>query len=149
VKVVIDNNVIIDALKPRQPFEAEAQEILRLASVRAIDGFVSANSLTDIFYVLRKEHGADKGKTMIHMLVKILDIIGIAPADCVAALTKPMNDFEDALVDVCADNINADYIVSRDEKFIKANTAIEVITPQQLLKVISLKNHIAANTLVY
>lgn len=53
MRVVIDNNVIIDALKPNPQFEAAAQQILRLASLKSIDGFVSANSLTDIFYVLR------------------------------------------------------------------------------------------------
>jgi predicted nucleic acid-binding protein len=130
--VVVDNNVVVDALKPNPQFEIDAQEILRLASVKAIDGFVSANSLTDIFYVLRKEHGADKTKVMIQKLLLILDIIGIESADCVIALEKPMNDFEDALVDVCAGKVDADCIVSRDERFIKAGTSIEVITPKQL-----------------
>lgn len=86
MKVVIDNNVIIDALKPNPQFESGAQQILRLASVKAIDGFVSANSLTDIFYVLRKEHGADKAKIMVQKLLLILDIIGIDTTDCIDAL---------------------------------------------------------------
>jgi predicted nucleic acid-binding protein len=97
---------------------------------------VSANSLTDIFYVLRKKHGAVKGKSIIKMLLKMLDIIGITSGDCVAALEKPINDFEDALVDVCAKNSSADYIVSRDETFINAVTEIEVITPGQLLDIL-------------
>jgi len=133
MRVVMDNSVVVDALKPDPQFEADAQEILRLASVKVIDGFVSANSLTDIFYILRKEHGADKAKLMIRKLLLVLDNIGIDPADCVAALEKPMSDFEDALVDVCARKVNADYIVSRDERFIKAETETEVVAPRQLL----------------
>jgi len=132
--VVVDSNVIIDALKPNPGFMADAQKILRLASVKTIDGFVGANSLTDIFYVLRKEHGADKAKVMIQKLLLILDIIGIEPADCVFSLEKPMSDFEDALIDVCAKKIGADCIVSRDEKFIKAGTEVEVITPKRLIE---------------
>jgi len=133
MRIVIDNNVIIDALKPNPGFEADAQEILRLASAKAIDGFVSANSLTDIFYVIRKDRGADTAKMMIQKLVLMLDIIGIEPADCLAALEKPMNDFEDAVVDVCAQKVSADSIVSRDEQFIKAETSVKVVTPRQLL----------------
>jgi predicted nucleic acid-binding protein len=133
MKVVIDNNVLIDALKPNAQFEVEAQEILRLASTKEIDGFASANSLTDIFYVLRKEHGAEKAKLMIKKLLLILDIIGVACEDCVIALENPMNDFEDALVDVCAQKIGADYVVSRDETFINAVTEVEAIKPAQLL----------------
>jgi predicted nucleic acid-binding protein len=132
MRVVIDNNIVVDALKPNPKFAADAQEILRLASAKAIDGFVSANSLTDIFYVLRKEHGADKAKVMLQKLLLMLDIVGIEPTDCVAALAKPLHDLEDALVDVCARKIGADCVVSRDEAFIKAVTEVEVIKPDQL-----------------
>lgn len=134
MKVVVDNNVIIDALKPNPQFEVNAQQILRLASIKKIDGFVSANSLTDIFYVLRKAHGADKAKAMVQKLLLILDIIGIDPADCADALSLPMNDFEDAIFAVCAQKIGADCIVSRDEGFIKSETAVNVITSEQLLE---------------
>ena len=64
--------VVIDALKPNPLFESDAQEILRLASEKAMNGFVGANSLTDIFYVLRKEHGADKAKMMIYSVRLIM-----------------------------------------------------------------------------
>ena len=133
MRVVVDNNVIIDALIPNAQFEAEAQEILRLASVKEIDGFVSANSLSDIFYVLRKIHGFEKAKAMIKKLFFMLDIIGIDSNNCMDALELPMSDFEDALVAVCATKINADYIVSRDDKFINAETEIKIITPTQML----------------
>ncbi len=139
MKVVIDNNVIIDALKPNPQFEAAAQEILRLASVKKIDGFVRANSLTDIFYVLRKAHGIDKAKIMLQKLTLILNIIGIDPEDCINALSLPMNDFEDAIIAVCAEKIGADFIVSRDEGFIKSESSVKVVTSEQLLKEIGIK----------
>jgi predicted nucleic acid-binding protein len=55
MRVVVDNNIAIDALYPNGEFAEKAQKILQLASAKKIDGFVSANNLTDIFYVLRKE----------------------------------------------------------------------------------------------
>lgn len=137
MKVVIDNNVIIDVLKPNPQFEVVAQQIMQLASVKAIDGFVGANSLTDIFYVLRKEHGAGKAKTMVQKLLLVVDIIGIDPTDCIDALSLPMNDFEDAMVAVCAKKINADFIVTRDEKFIKTETAVKAVMPERLFKEIN------------
>lgn len=133
MRVVVDNNVIIDALKPNPQFEAEAQRILQLASVKEIDGFVNANSLTDIFYVLRKAHGADKAKAMLRKLLLLLDVIGLDPDDCMNALEFPMSDFEDAVVAVCAEKVKADFIVTRDENFIKANTTVKAVTPKQLL----------------
>lgn len=134
MRVLVDNNIIIDALNPNLSFAENAQEILRLSSEKAIDGFVSANSLTDIFYVLRKEHGAEKAKNMLKKLILILDIIGIEPADCINALSLAMNDFEDALVLVCAEKIKADFIVTRDEKFIREETAVPTVTPSQFIE---------------
>jgi predicted nucleic acid-binding protein len=133
--VVIDNNIIVDAFMPNVDFEKQAKDILGLAAGKKIDGFIAANSITDIFYVLRKKHGNEKTKGFLLRLTRFLDIIGVEPVDSIAALNNPMSDLEDALVDVCAKKIKADYIVSRDEKFVKAQTEVKVITPNQLLSV--------------
>jgi len=133
MRIVLDNNVVIDALSPNAEFEANAKEILQFASVRKVEGFVGANSLTDIFYVLRKRHGADKAKAIIRKLLLILDIIAIEPGDCIAALDKPMSDFEDALVDVCARKAQADYIITRDAAFLKCATDVKTIAPADWL----------------
>ncbi len=134
MKVVVDNNVIISALKPDLQFEIESQRILQLASEKKIDGYVSANSLTDIFYVLRKVHGGEKAKVMLQKLTLILDIIGIEATDCIDALNLPMKDFEDAVVAVCAKKIKADFIVTRDENFIRSSEIVKAVTPEQLLE---------------
>jgi predicted nucleic acid-binding protein len=133
-KAIIDNNVIIDALKPNPDFEADARGILKLAADRKINGFVSVNSLTDIFYVLRKRHGIDKAKAMIKRLLLFLDVISVCGEDCETAVDYPMNDFEDALILVCAEKINADCIITRDDAFLKASSPVSVISPVDFLR---------------
>jgi len=44
-----------------------------------------------------------------------------------------MPDYEDALVAVCADRINADYIVTRNIKDFK-NSSVKAITPKDFLQ---------------
>lgn len=138
MKVVIDNNVVIDALKPRQPFDTEAKDVFRAFGKEQFEPYVTVNSLTDIFYVLR--HGNDvhakKAKAVIANLVSVVNVIPLTESDCSDALELPMDDFGDAVVTVCAKKIDADYIVSRDEKFINADTKVQVITPKQLLSVL-------------
>jgi predicted nucleic acid-binding protein len=136
MKVVIDNNVVIDALKPRQPFDTEAKAVFRAFGEEKFEPYVTANSLTDIFYVLRRgnEANAAKAKAVVANLVSVVNVIPLTETDCSDALELPMNDFEDAVVAVCAKKVGADCIVTRDEKFVKAVTAVEVITPQQLLQ---------------
>jgi len=50
MKVVIDNNVAIDTLKPRQPFDIEAKTVFRLFGEEKFAPYITANSLTDIFF---------------------------------------------------------------------------------------------------
>lgn len=54
MRVVLDTNVIIDAVASRQPFCEEAKEILLMVSEEKISGYVTANSIKDIFYVIRR-----------------------------------------------------------------------------------------------
>lgn len=74
---------------------------------------------------------------MLQKLLLILDIIGLDPADCTDALSIPINDFEDAIIAVCARTISADCIVVCDERFINAGTEVKVITPTQLVEKLS------------
>jgi predicted nucleic acid-binding protein len=135
LKVVIDNNVAIDALKPRQPFDTEAKAVFRAIGDEKIEPYITANSLTDIFYVLRRGDGAnaEKAKAAVAKLISVVNVIPLTGSDCSNALELPMNDFEDAVTAVCAKKAGAECIVSRDEKFIKAGSAVEVITPAQLI----------------
>jgi predicted nucleic acid-binding protein len=138
MKVVIDNNVVIDALKPRQPFDTEAKEVFRAFGKEQFEPYVTANSLTDIFYVLRRGEiaNAKKAKAVIANLMSVVNVIPLTEADCGDALELPMNDFEDAIVSVCAKKVNADYIVSRDEEFINSESEVPLITPSQLLSLL-------------
>jgi predicted nucleic acid-binding protein len=92
--------------------------------------------LTDIFYVLRRGNDANaaKAKSVVANLMSVANVISLTETDCADALDLPMNDFEDAVTVVCAEKIGADCIVSRDEKFILAKTAVEVISPAELIE---------------
>ena len=54
MKIMCDTNVIIDVLLEREAFVEDSYKILKLCEEHKIDGFVSASSVTDIFYLVRK-----------------------------------------------------------------------------------------------
>jgi len=134
VKIVVDNNVVIDALRPNPEFEADAKRIFQYIWQCKITAYICASSLTDIFYVLQKVQGAEKTKGSIANLITAMNVIPLTETDCTDALALPMNDFEDAVIAVCAQKAKVDCIVSRDEKFIKTDTPVKVITPRQLIE---------------
>ena len=55
MKIMCDTNVIIDVLLEREPFIEDSYKILKLFEERKLDGFVSASSVTDIYYLVRKK----------------------------------------------------------------------------------------------
>ena len=55
MRILIDTCIIIDALQNREPFNKNAQEIFLLAANRKFDGFITAKSVTDIYYLTKQQ----------------------------------------------------------------------------------------------
>lgn len=54
--------------------------------------------------------------------------------DCEKALELPMGDFEDALVVVCAEKANLNYIVTNDKGFLSSlDLSVSTISPADFL----------------
>jgi len=132
--IVFDNNVVLDALLERKPFYDDAAQLLT-ACVSEHTGCLTANSLTDIFYVLSKFIGVTEAKRAIKKLTELFDIIAVTGTDCINALEFPMDDFEDALLVTCAKMAGAEYIISRDIAFTRAVSPVRVITPSDFLRI--------------
>ena len=133
MKIFVDNNVVIDALLQRSPFNEAAERIL-IACADAHRGYLSVNSLTDIFYVLRKNMNAAAAKVAVQKLMELLEIVAVNDEDCLYALSLPIDDFEDALIVICGMNAGVDCIVTRDEEFLKIESIVPVIPPDELLR---------------
>jgi predicted nucleic acid-binding protein len=133
VKVLLDTNVIMDALQERQPFDADAKEILRRGQGKEIDILFTANAATDIFYLYSKARGIGSARSAIGFLLTTYGVVGITQSDCISALKLPIEDFEDALVAECAKKAGVDYIVTRDGKFQDGTSPVSAISPDTLL----------------
>lgn len=132
MKILIDTNVILDHLTSRKPFDRDAADIFKLCETQQIKGYISALSVPNIVYILRKELAAVKIKKIIQILSLIFTIKELTTADLIAAADMNFKDYEDALQSVAAAKIKADYIVTRNIKdFI--NSPVPAITPTEFL----------------
>ena len=75
--VLIDTNVVLDLLLNRQPYYESATIIFSLTKRKLIKSYVSASSITDIFYIAQKEQGKVTAK---EALKRILNPLGNPPA---------------------------------------------------------------------
>jgi len=137
--VLLDTNVVMDALQERQPFDAQAKEILLHAQSAEFTCYFTANTLTDIFYLYRKAHDLKSARHVLKFLLATYKIVSVTNEDCINAMSIPIEDFEDALVSVCAKKADADYIISRDDKFLRENSPVNVIEPKDFLEVFTAK----------
>jgi predicted nucleic acid-binding protein len=136
MRVLVDNNIILDALLPNKQFETIAKSVNGLITERDIPAYICANSLTDIFYFLKKAHNVESAKKDIAGLIESYEIISLTADDCATAISLEMNDFEDAIITVCARKMNVDYIISRDKDFISTDSIVKVISPTEFLNMI-------------
>ena|SRR5690554_6166779 len=133
MKIIIDNNVVLDVFQNRKPFVTSSSRVLRLVETKQIKGYITANSITDIYYVLNR-FLKDKQKlySSIEILLKLIDIVDISGKDIKNAFHPGIIDFEDELISVCAKRENIDYIVTRNTKdFLKSS--VPAITPEDFI----------------
>lgn len=140
MKILVDTNVIIDALTSREPFREDAEQIFMFAANRIEDMYITASSATDIYYLVRKYlHSTKQAKSVMSKLYELFYILDVTSSECKEALLSDMNDYEDAVISCCAVHNHIDYIVTRNIKDYE-RSKVHAILPEQLLKMISQDN---------
>ncbi len=135
IRIFIDTNIILDVLLEREPFFKGSGEIWRLVEEKEIAGFVSLNSLTDIFYISRKYIGSEKARSLVGKLLYVFDSVPLTKAIMKQALSLDIKDLEDAIQVVSAKKAFADYVISRDIKGFSSDIGIKAATPEGFLEI--------------
>lgn len=117
MKILVDTNVVIDALTSREPWNESAEKIFLLGANHIVDLYITASSATDIYYLIRKHlHNVQTAKQVMGKLYSLISILEVTGNDCVEALASQIKDYEDAVVERVAFRKEMDYIVTRNIK---------------------------------
>lgn len=136
MKLMIDTNVILDVFIKRQPFYESSRKILEKCESKTVQGFVTASTVTDIFYLVRKAtHSTETAYKCLGALFDIVKILPVTNDNVISAYTVKAHDFEDCLLAVCAKSNGCAYIVTRNEKDFE-DFDIPVISPDEVLNLI-------------
>ena len=132
--VLVDTNIIIDALANREPYADNAKKILEKCAAREVTGILAAHSIPNMFYIFRKNFSQDERRFLLKNLCNIFKISDLNAKKILAALeNEKCVDFEDCLQEECAVESMADYIVTRNPADF-ANSRVKVILPEEFLK---------------
>ena len=134
MKILFDNNILIDLLAKRSPFVMDAEKLISAIGEGEIDGDITANTITNVYYVLRKYMPNMEVRNSLSKLIKVFHIVPVTGDDCKEAIYTSNPDLEDGLLEVCARKSEINYIVTRDMEFIELCSI--AITPTNLLQIL-------------
>jgi predicted nucleic acid-binding protein len=113
-RVFVDTDVILDVALARKPFVLASKTVLSLLENYISMGFTSANSIGNLYYILRKAGGEQKSRQFLTGLLEYITVIPVQHADALEALSSAFSDFEDALQNAAANNNQCECIVTRN-----------------------------------
>ena len=131
--LMIDTNIVLDVLCKRNGFYEDSLTIFKLCETKKVEGHISALSIANIVYILRKELDFNDVKQTLSLLNSIFVIDDLKQTDLLEAANREYVDFEDSLQVVNGERIKANYLITRNVKHF-INTKIPVLTPSSFLK---------------
>ena len=134
MKILIDTNIILDLIQSREPFSENASKIINSCIKKENEGYISAHSLSDIFFILRKDKTVEERKALILNLCSFFIVI---PEDknfyTAVCQNNNWNDLEEGFQMKCTDFEKLDYIVTRDAGKGFNNSPVKVISAEDFL----------------
>lgn len=115
MRALVDTCIVIDAFQSRQPFCEEAQEIFFAVANKQFSGFITAKSVTDIYYLTHRHTHSDKEtRVVLSKLFTLFDLLDTTGIDCRRAVSSNISDYEDAVMVESALRGGMDCIVTRN-----------------------------------
>ena len=117
MRLMIDTNIFLDVLTQREPFYADSKAVLKLCESKKVQGFLSASSITDIFYLVHRYlHSTEMAYKALGSILDIAKVLSVTNDDVLNAYLTRAADFEDCLLATCAKSNKCDAIVTRNKK---------------------------------
>ncbi len=132
MQILFDTSVVLDVLLRREPWRAESSAVWRAVDDGRITGWLTASSLTDIFYIVRRSSDLKSAQGSVRMCLKRFEICTVDRQALEDAQALPGSDFEDNLQIACATRAELDAIITRDKDGFRGSV-IRVFTPAELL----------------
>lgn len=129
--------MLLDVLMRRDPFYRPAARVWTLAETGAHQGFVSAISFNNVFYVVRKHGDAGQARRSLQLIRSVFRPVAVDTRLLDEALAADGPDFEDTVQLCCALRCGANYLITRDHDGFR-EAPLPVVTADEMLSVLAL-----------
>jgi len=135
LKILIDTDVVLNVLLREEPFfETSLEVFIRLEQEKTC-GFITATTMTNIYYIARKRVGSGAARICVKKLLETrgLKFLSVDEQVLRNAEASGMTDFEDAVQAMAANVAGLDYIVTRNQRDFQVSP-ITAVSPEELLE---------------
>ena len=132
MKILLDSNIALDYMLKRVPFYEKAEMIVDMAS-ESLEVFLSASSVTDVYYIARKLlRSKAAAMRALKGLLETVKVTATDDRDIKRAIALDWRDFEDAVQFATGESAFVSFIVTRDKNNFESGD-IPVVSPDELL----------------
>jgi predicted nucleic-acid-binding protein len=129
---MFDSDVLLDVLSQRQPFIEASARALNTVKQGNVQGYISGHSVTNIFYILRRQVGREASCKLISSLLQSIQVASITDEIIRSALQSPITDFEDAVSSEASYIIGLEVIITRNISDFRASL-VPALLPEDFL----------------
>lgn len=128
MRLLIDTNVILDMVFQRGGYD-NAMKLFRKIRENKYSACITASSVTDLFYIIRKEtHDTERTYVIMENIFKLATVLSVTEKDVKDAFGRKWKDFEDCVQYMTGKNNGVDYIITANRKDY-AEVSLPVRTP--------------------
>lgn len=133
MRVLIDTNVLLDFLLQRELFFQDAERLFQAIDSGQSVGYVTATTLTDIFYIARRhKRSIEQARQAVSETLTAMEICPVNRGVLEVAFSSGLADYEDAIQVACAVAQGLDAILTRDSQGF-LNSSVPVLSVQECL----------------
>ena len=132
MKIFLDTNVILDVLIKREPFYINGAKVLTFVNEKIVSGYISAMTINNIYYILRKLKNKETAKNFITEILESFEIIPLTKDILNQANKINIDDFEDGIQFFSALDCGCDFLITRNDKDYP-KLGIKIMTPAEFI----------------
>ncbi len=137
MRVLVDTNIILDDFLEREPFVEDAAGLMEAIESERIVGYVTATTLTNIFYIARRQtRSVELARQAVSETLTLMEVCWVDRVILEAAFSSNLRDFEDAVQLACAMASRLDVIITRNAQDF-AGATLPILSATELLESLS------------